>query len=190
MKLAKVKTVYWDSCVWLRLINEEEDYESCQSVLNAAQRGEVQIWTSSLTLAEVYKFKCDVPKSLAVAQDEIFEAYIASDFVIEVQVDHEIAVMSRRLCRRHLPLKKPNDGIHLASAIVNNIDEFHTFDQDDLLILNGKVNRADGTELMMCKPYEINAQQDALKNLVVDSRQLIINDIGAFSFDKRPNVSM
>lgn len=157
--MATVKSIYWDSCVWIRLINGEQDHELCQSVLDAAMRGEVQIWTSSLTLAEVYKFKCDGPKALAVESDQIFESYISSDFVTEVQVDHEIAVLSRRLCRLHPPLKKPNDGIHLASAIVNNLDEFHTFDSDDLLVLNGSIHRANGTLLNMCKPYSIREPQ-------------------------------
>jgi predicted nucleic acid-binding protein len=142
------------------LINGEQDHELCQSILDAAIRGEVQIWTSSLTLAEVYKFKCDGPKSLAIEYDQIFESYIASDFVTEVQVDHEIAVLSRRLCRQHLPLRKPNDGIHLASAIVNNLDEFHTFDFGDLLVLNGSISRANGSLLKMCKPYLIVEPQE------------------------------
>lgn len=145
--------MYWDSCVWLRLINEEPGADRCQAVLERAQRGELTIWTSSLTLAEVYKFKCDVPKSLAIEQDKIFEAYIASDFVVEVQVDHAIATLSRRLCRAHVPLKKPNDGIHLATAVLSNVDEFHTFDADDLLVLAGKVHRLDGSILEMCEPY-------------------------------------
>lgn len=168
----KPKSVYWDSCVWLRLINGEEGHASCQSILNAAMRGEVLIWTSSLTLAEVYKFKCDGPKRLAVEKDKIFEDYIASDFVVEVQVDHEIAVMSRRLCRKHAALKKPNDGIHLASAIVNNLDEFHSYDQDDLVVLNGDVVRANGTILKICEPYAVEIEPIKTIAAEVDERQM------------------
>lgn len=153
MNLADPTSVYWDSCVWLRLINDESGADRCQAVLERAQRGEVAIWTSSLTLAEVYKFKCDVPKALAIDQDKIFEAYIASDFVVEVQVDHAIATLARRLCRQHSQLKKPNDGIHLATAAMSNVEEFHTFDADDLLVLAGLVHRQDGILLKMCEPY-------------------------------------
>ncbi len=150
--MADPKSVYWDSCVWLRLINGEDGADRCQSVLDRAKAGELMIWTSSLTLAEVYKFKCDGPKALAADQDLLFEQYIESDFVVEVQVDHAIATLARRLCRQHPPLKKPNDGIHLASAVLNNVDHFHTFDADDLLALAGKVNRGDGKILVMCEP--------------------------------------
>ncbi len=80
---------------------------------------------------------------------------MASDFVVEVQVDHAIATLSRRLCRAHPSLRKPNDGIHLASAVLSNIDEFHTFDHDDLLVLSGKVLRANGTVLTMMEPQII-----------------------------------
>jgi len=120
--------------------------------------GDLKIWTSSLTLAEVYKFKCDGPKALVADQDRLFEQYIESDFVVEVQVDHAIATLARRLCRRHPPLKKPNDGIHLASAVLSNVDEFHTFDDDDLLVLAGQVHRADGTLLMICEPGAVVGQ--------------------------------
>jgi predicted nucleic acid-binding protein len=156
--LAEPKSVYWDSCVWLRLINGEPGADRCQAVLERAQRNELSIWTSSLTLAEVYKFKCDGPKALAIEQDQIFEAYISSDFVVEVQVDHAIATLSRRLCREHPPLKKPNDGVHLATAVISNVDEFHTFDADDLLVLSGKVRRQDGAILVMCEPYIVGAE--------------------------------
>ncbi len=138
--------------MWLRLINGEDGADRCQSVLDRAKAGHLMIWTSSLTLAEVYKFKCDGPKALAADQDRLFEQYIESDFVVEVQVDHAIATLARRLCREHPPLKKPNDGIHLASAVLSNVDQFHTFDADDLLVLAGKVNRADGAILTMCEP--------------------------------------
>lgn len=142
--------MFWNSCVWLRLINGEDGVDRCQSVLDRAKAGHLMIWTSSLTLAEVYKFKCDGPKALVVDQDLLFERYIESDFVVEIQVGHAIATLARRLCREHPPLRKPNDGIHLASAVLNNVDQFHTFDANDLLVLARKVNRADGTILMMC----------------------------------------
>lgn len=171
------KTVYWDSCVWIRLINQESGHEACQSILDAAHRGEIVIWTSCLTLAEVYKFKCESLKSLAIEQDEIFEAYMQSDFVQLVQVDQEIGVKSRRLCRTHARLKKPNDGIHLASAVVNNIDEFHSFDVDDLLRLNGDVVRSDGENLIMCKPYMIEPPARDVGSLGANPDQLTFTGI-------------
>jgi predicted nucleic acid-binding protein len=50
--------VYWDSFVWLGVLNEEPDkVHSARWVIECAERGEVEIWTSTITLAEVYKVR-------------------------------------------------------------------------------------------------------------------------------------
>ena len=111
------------------------------------------LWTSSLALAEAYKVKCDAKVlELAQARDREFEEFFEQSFVMEVQVDHDVAVMSRKLCRVHPELKKPTDGIHLASAVRWNADEFHTYDEKNLLPLDGKIKRMDGKLLKICKP--------------------------------------
>lgn len=148
------KNVYWDTCTWLTYINGDAGDDDCLYVIECARREEVKIWTSSLSLAEVYKVKCAAgQKALAEARDREFEEYILQGFVQEVQVDHEIAVMSRKLCRAYSPpLRKPTDGIHLASAVLWNVDELHTYDEENLLPLDGKVARQDGKMLRICKP--------------------------------------
>lgn len=141
--------IYWDSCVWIRLINGESGHELCQSVIDRARGGEIQIWTSALTLAEVYKVKCG---AIGEQRDQAFEDYISQDFVNLVQIDYEIAMRARRLCRTHAGLKKANDGIHLATAVIHNMDELHTTDKDDLLHLNGAVHCDNGNLLSIIEP--------------------------------------
>lgn len=141
--------VYWDSCVWIRLINGEAGHELCQLVIDRARKAEVEIWTSTLTLAEVYKFKGG---AIEAAKDEEFEDYIDQDFVKLVQVDQEIAYRARRLCRKHDKLKKANDGVHLACAVIHNLDELHTTDRNDLLRLNGEVYCDNGQLLPIILP--------------------------------------
>jgi hypothetical protein len=87
--LADPRKIYWDSCVWLGLINEEEDkLAACKFVIEKAKAGEVEIWTSTYTLAEVHKRKCEgKTNTLAEAQDHIFEEYLDQDFVVLAQVD-------------------------------------------------------------------------------------------------------
>jgi predicted nucleic acid-binding protein len=142
--------------VWISLINQEAGkVRRCQHVIDLAQKGEVQIWTSSLTLAEVFKRKCEgATLSIADAHDADFERYIEQDFLVEVQLDHDIGVLARRLLRAHPELKKPADAIHLASAALNNVEELHTFDGDNLLNLSGKIARRDGKPLVICLPPE------------------------------------
>ena len=54
------------------------------------------------------------------------------------------------------PNLKPPDAIHLASAVLGNVAEFHTFDGDGrrpgLLQLDGEIDRLDGGKLRICTP--------------------------------------
>jgi predicted nucleic acid-binding protein len=162
--LAEPRKVYWDSCVWIALINSELNrVERCESMIALAKAGDVQIWTSSLTLAEVYKNRGASGAELPADKDSNFEAFLEQDFIVEVQVDHEIAILARRLLRTHSPLlRRCPDAIHLATAVANNLDELHTFDGINLLPLNGLVRRGDRVPLMIREPPPaiIGQQQD------------------------------
>lgn len=153
--MAAPKKVYWDSNVWLGFINDEAGKaERCRNVLREARLGAVEIWTSTLTLAEVFKVSSEKgqPFPLPKNGDVEFEKFVGQGFVVIVQVDADVGIDARRLLRQHAMLKKPADGIHLASALANNVDEMHTFDGENLIPLSGKVNRADGTALTICLP--------------------------------------
>ncbi|MBK8441165.1 MAG: PIN domain-containing protein [Rhodobacter sp.] len=116
-----------------------------------AQRGECEIWTSAFTLAEVYKRKCDgVVVGLEEAYDEKFEDLIESEFVKKVSVDMDVGTVARRLLRKYPRIGKPQDAVHVASCLLENVDEFHTFDRDDLLALDGQRRRQ--TEVNMTRP--------------------------------------
>jgi hypothetical protein len=39
-----------------------------------------------------------------------------------------------------------------STALRWNVDELHTFDRDDLIALNGQIDRADGKKLIIGKP--------------------------------------
>jgi predicted nucleic acid-binding protein len=150
------RNVYWDTCTWLGLINQEADkIGRCRHIVAEARAGNIQIWTSAFTLAEVFKKNCNgTPAGLAAAKDADFEQYIEQDFLTIVQVDYDIGVQARRLLRTHTKLKKPADAIHLATAVLSNVEELHTFDADNLTPLSGQVNRQDGVALTICFPPE------------------------------------
>jgi hypothetical protein len=46
---------------------------------------------------------------------------------------------------------KPPDATHIASAIIANVDEMHTFDEK-ILNLNGQIDKLDGNKLKIIKP--------------------------------------
>jgi len=156
--LARVPTVYWDSCVWIGLINQEpEKVESIAGVLAAARRGEVQIVTSSFTLCEVVSRKCDgEKKEITADEDDAFAELLKADFVTVVTADWDAGMKARELYRafRSQGLKKPQDALHLATAVLESVDVMHTFDDDDFLKLDGKVSRADGIALAIRLPPE------------------------------------
>ena len=155
--MADKRKVYWDACMWFALIKQEAGrFDRCQYIIEQAKRGEVEIWTSTLTLAEVFRKLCGGPEAstLPAEKDREFEDFLAQDFVVEVQLDRRIGVQARRLLRAHGPLKKPQDAVHLASAVWNDLDELHTFDQVNLLALNGQVSTRAGRPLLICEPPE------------------------------------
>jgi predicted nucleic acid-binding protein len=152
--LADRPKYYWDACAWIALIQQEEGrFDSLSHVVEHAKDQKVEIWTSTFTLAEVYKRACDdEQKSLLPASDQNFEDLILQDFVQLVQVDYDVGVLARRLLRKFPKIQKPQDGIHLATALLNNIDELHTFDRPNLLDLSEKIERQDGEKLRICPP--------------------------------------
>jgi len=161
-----VKRVYWDSCAWLGLINGEADkLAACQYILDEAVAERVEIWTSALSLAEVFKVKCSgKASSLPADKDQAFEDFLLKEFVVRAAVTVEIATFTRTLLRKFGG--SPNDTIHLATAAIYNADELHTYDDkllaldadelhtydDKLLALDRKVKRADGEMLTIVRP--------------------------------------
>lgn len=149
------RRIYWDSCVFLGLINPDEaKHLDCKAVWAQAEKGDAILYTSFFAFAEVFKAKCEGPaKPLAEAQDRLIEAMLRQRWVHATLVDERIGTAARRLMRQHPECKKPSDAIHLATALALNVDEMHTYDGSDLLKLNEKVMRADGVPLKICPAY-------------------------------------
>jgi predicted nucleic acid-binding protein len=152
--LATKPRYYWDACSWIGLINQEAGrIDSLRYVNELAQKGDVEIWTSTFTLAEVFKKKCaDGAGGLPPESDKAFEDYLEQDHVRQVQVDSMVGTVARRLLRKYPKIKKPQDAIHLATAILNNVDEFHTYDGENLLPLDGQIDLENGGKLKICHP--------------------------------------
>ena len=148
------KRVYWDACTFLGLINQEPGkLNDCIAVWKEAEAGELFIYTSFFTFAEVFKVRCENPaKPLSEDGDKKIELLFRQKWIRPAVVDERIGIAARRLMRHHPQCKKPSDGIHLATALALSVDEMHTFDGSDLLALTGKIKRADGKPLTICVP--------------------------------------
>ena len=153
-----IKRVYWDACAWLGLLNGEDGKARELGVVwQKAKIGDVEILTSAFCIAEVYKVKCESGQTgLSSANDTMIDNLFDQNWVVVAQVDLAIARLAKFLLRTHVKLKKPSDGIHLATAIHWNADQLHTWDKSDLLGL--VCNRADGEPLEICKPSMIDGE--------------------------------
>lgn len=149
-----VPKYYWDACAWIAIIQQEAGrYDNLKHLIGLAEQGKVEIWTSTFTLAEVFKRRVDGGStSLDASKDKDFEDYIAQDFVQLVQVDVDVGTAARRLLRAYPRIGKPQDAVHVATALLNDLDELHTFDRADLLGLDNVLSRSDGQKLRICPP--------------------------------------
>ena len=151
--------VYWDSCCWIGLINQEERwFGDLQSLFESAQRGDAQLWISTITILEVVKVPSEdgMPRPWPDANIAQVDNLFLQDYVRTVQLDQQIARKAREIYRStpSLGLRKQMDAIHLATALFYSVDEFHTDDGEDLLCLDKTLTCRDGRLLRICKPKD------------------------------------
>jgi len=132
----KKRRCYWDACCFIDLIQQTTSrIEVLEQLRSQAQRGEIDIVTSSYTLAEVIKDDKGAP----VNDDD--EQRIATLFLepyIGVRLLHrQVGNKARQIARAHS--LKPGDAIHVATAILEEADVLHTYDEKRLLKRNGVI---------------------------------------------------
>ncbi|GJM43212.1 MAG: hypothetical protein DHS20C21_00540 [Gemmatimonadota bacterium] len=158
-----VDSYYWDSCLFLAWLKDEErpegEMSGVREFLDRAKRSEIRILTSVLTLTEV--LEAAVPTD---AGSEFQRLFRRRGFGL-LQVTRPIAERAAEIRKfyRDSGSKLPTpDAIHLASAIHYEAAAFHTFDKGKsgkgvgLLQLDGDVA---GHPLRIHKPL---AEQQSL----------------------------
>src|SRR4029077_3085237 len=95
-------------------------------------------------LAEVNK------PSPTTTRDQIV-TYFDNDYIVLVPVDRLVGQKARELMSQGHHGLKPPDAVYVATALIANADELHTFD-DKLLGLDKQLTKRDGTILRICKP--------------------------------------
>ena len=81
-----MQKVYCDADVFIGWFNEEADkVKACRGLVDASEKGEVQIITSALTLTEVIKIKGQQP--LPQSKEETIKGFFEREFVGIVNVD-------------------------------------------------------------------------------------------------------
>lgn len=135
--------VYWDSCVFIDYIEREPGIiATLDAIVAAAERDELQIVTSTLSMAEVaFATSERMPGPVDPAMFAIADAMWSDRrLVTAVEVDAVVAMLAREIIRRGLNegrSLKPPDAIHLATARQYSCSDFHTTD-DRLQRWNGE----------------------------------------------------
>src|SRR5579871_490855 len=161
-----VPLYYWDSCLFLAWIKDEErksgEMDGVREVIKLSKRRDAKIMTSVLTSVEVLAAK------MPAGMNNLFAGLLKR--VTRVGIDTRIASLAHDI-RNHYSsaggktLSTP-DAIHLATAILYRADEFHTFDAEGsrqslgLIPLSGNVG---GHKLTICKPEAKRPQLDLRK---------------------------
>ncbi len=118
----------------------------CRAVIAEASRDKIEILTSTLSLVEV----CKDSKVRTSKEDQI-GAYFENDYILLMNLDRVVGEHARQLMTSGHAGLKPQDAVHVASAVLGQASELHTFDVK-LLKLDGEVVRLDGGKLRICTP--------------------------------------
>lgn len=121
----RYKKPYVDSSViiaWLK--GEEGRIDVFTDILKAADGGAYRIYTSTLTIAEVYRPRGSQPSS-DKESDQLLDFY-EHDFLIFIDADRRVAERAHKLCRDHG--LRPFDALHVASALRAGCEAFLSWD--------------------------------------------------------------
>lgn len=134
--MKKLPRVYWDSTCFLAWLKPEPERRTkCREVLGAAERGELQIVTSAISLIEVIKLDKG-PLQITQDKEKKIADFFKHNYIVIVQVTRRLGELARSLIWSQA--LRPRDAIHAATAISEKLSDLHTFDHD-FLRLDGKV---------------------------------------------------
>jgi predicted nucleic acid-binding protein len=149
-----IKTVYWDACVFHALFGSEQGrVDVCLRIEKAASKGDVHIYTSTATFVECVWVKTITDPTgklnkLSPNHEEVIKKYFMRTYIRPIICDRPIAESARALLWQY-PRLKPKDAIHVASALSQQVEVMHSYDNDDLVVLNGKIG---SPPLKICYP--------------------------------------
>lgn len=138
------KTIYWDTCVFLAWLKNENrelgEIEGIEEVSRSVGNNRINLTTSVITFVEILE------SSLGQEGVEKLSNIFKRRNVVPINVDIRIAKLAADIRDHYKKIErsiKTPDAIHLATAINYKVDELQTFDgsrgRPGLLSLNGNV---------------------------------------------------
>jgi len=145
-----LEKIYLDSTIIIAWLKDEkrpnDEMEGVEYCIKRIMESEIKAITSVNTNGEILEghFLLGTINNL----ERIL--YKRRNFEI-IAVDLRVSKIAQEIRSYYLSRKKLElpDATHLATAIYKEVDAFYTFDEDDLLPLNGNVA---GHNLIICKP--------------------------------------
>ena len=142
-----MESVYWDANVFHAIFGQEEGrVKKCLEIEKAAREGRTIIYTSTATLVECVWIKGK--DRLSEEHEAVIGKYFMHKFIRLITCDRQIAESARSLLWK-FPHLKPKDAIHVASAIFQELETMHSYDNDDLVKFSGQMG---SPRLKICHP--------------------------------------
>lgn len=146
--MATTKRRYWDSDCFIGWLAEEEGkVEDCQTVIRAAERGELVIVTSSLAIAEVVKLRHHDPIPRQAA--EKVRMFFRQPYIIVRELDRFLAESAQSMVWDFGI--DPKDAVHVATAVAVGVEQLDTFDEK----LIGKSGQIGNPPLVIGRPFVV-----------------------------------
>ena len=150
------RRVYWDTCAWIGLLNEEPQRKTeLRTVYQNAKSGRFDLVTSTISLVEFRRLSSEHrtdPRPLSENNEQKIDSLFRQPFIVLVSVTVPVGVLARKLSRQYMELDNFKDSIHVATAILNNVEVIHTYDDDHLLPLNEHLRCKNHNSLSIVKP--------------------------------------
>ena len=158
-KKAKVPIVYWDSCVFISLIEKTPGrIDIIDELVTMAQNGELLIVTSTLTEAEIIKWPED-----GISHEESnrkITDFFKNPWIVRRAVDTRVIGTTRRIRMTPQPKLQTPDAIHIATALIHEVTAFHTYDHKHLISKDGLLSDDGKHFLKISEPEHPNKPPD------------------------------
>ncbi len=133
--MASAPKYYWDSCVFLSAINGEPDrLPDIEALMEDASKKKIVLYTSAITITEVAFAHAEKANQILDPQVEkqIDKLWHPESPISLVDFHSKVAFEARSLMRKAVNAEKSGlkaaDAIHLATARLQSVAAFHTYD--------------------------------------------------------------
>lgn len=127
------RRIYWDTTCFICFLNKSELNRRaiCEDILRNAKQGNVIIFTSTFTIAEViYPKRSTIssPRNLTPQEIEKISGMFRWPWLKKIDNDQRVSFRAVELSRDYGLL--PADAIHAATAILHSVDALQRWDRD------------------------------------------------------------